>query len=176
MIRVPTARRRRKPENKLNLTPIMDAVFIFIFFLLMSANFIKIMEIGSDVPIVSENDPPPEDKNPLALQLVIRENEIELMRGTSPITVAKFPRLGDGKYDLANLHVKLVELKKTKVHEETIIFSPEWEMGYEELVKVMDSVRLLENTDEAIFRRNKEGLDEKIQTLFSKIVFSNLMS
>lgn len=176
MIRVPTARRRRKPENKLNLTPIMDAVFIFIFFLLMSANFIKIMEIGSDVPIVSENDPPPEDKNPLALQLVIRENEIELMRGSSPVTVAKYPRQGDGKYDLANLHVKLVELKKSKVHEETIIFSPEWEIGYEELVKVMDSVRLLENTDEAIFRRNKEGLDEKIQTLFSKIVFSNLMS
>ncbi|MBY0516746.1 MAG: biopolymer transporter ExbD [Bacteriovoracaceae bacterium] len=176
MIRVPTARRRRKPEQKLNLTPIMDAVFIFIFFLLMSANFIKIMEIGSDVPIVSENDPPPQDKNPLALQLIIKENEIELMRGTTPQLVAKFQRLGDGKYDLANLHAKLVEFKKTKSSEESIIFSPEWEIGYEELIRVMDTVRLLEKTDDAIFRKTKEGLDEKIPTLFSKIVFSNLMS
>ncbi len=176
MIRVPTARRRKKPENKLNLTPIMDAVFIFIFFLMMSANFIKIMEIGSDVPIISESEPPPPEKEPLALQLVIKENEITLLRGTNQTVVEKFNRLGDGKYDLANLHSKLVGFKKTNVNEETIILSPEWEIGYEELINVMDTVRLLENTDEAIFRRNKEGLDEKVQTLFSKIIFSNLMS
>ena len=176
MIRVPTARRRRKSEAKLNLNPIMDAVFIFIFFLLMSANFIKIMEIGSDVPIISEKDPPPPQKEPLALQVVVRENEIDLLRGTTPQLVEKYKRQGDGKYDLAALHARLIDLKKRHVNEETIILSPEWEIGYEELVRVMDTLRLIEKTDEAIFRRNKEGLDEKVETLFSKIIFSNLMS
>ena len=41
----------KKPE-KPNLIPIMDAVFIFIFFLLMSAQFIDLFEIGSSVPMV----------------------------------------------------------------------------------------------------------------------------
>ena len=39
-------------KTKPNLIPIMDAVFIFIFFLLMSAQFIDIYEINSDAPAV----------------------------------------------------------------------------------------------------------------------------
>lgn len=176
MIRVPTARRRRKPEAKLNLTPIMDAVFIFIFFLLMSANFVKIMEIGSDVPILSEKDPPPPEKDPLMLQVVVKENSIELLRGTNSQVVQSFARLPEGTYDLPALHARLVEFKKQKPTEESIILTPEWDISYEELIKVMDALRLYEKTDEAIFRKGKDGLDEKIPTLFSKIVFSNLMS
>lgn len=176
MIRVPTARRRRKPVEKLNLTPIMDAVFIIIFFLLSSVNFVKIMEIGSDVPIISDNEPLPEDKNPLALQVIVRENEIELQRGINPQQVAKFQRTGEGQYDLAALHEKLVQLKREKSTEESIIITPDWDIAYEELVKIMDSVRLLEKTDEAIFKKDKEGMDVKVETLFSKILFSNLMS
>jgi biopolymer transport protein ExbD len=45
MLKIPTSRKRKKPEEKLNLVPIMDSVFIFIFFLLMSASFLKIYEI-----------------------------------------------------------------------------------------------------------------------------------
>jgi biopolymer transport protein ExbD len=176
MIRVPTARRRRKPEEKLNLTPIMDAVFIFIFFLLMSANFVKIMEIGSDVPILSEKDPPPPDKDPLMLQVIVKENSIDLLRGSNSQLVQSFARLPEGTYDLQGLHARLVEIKKQRPTEESIILTPDWDISYEELVKVMDSLRIYEKTDEAIFRKGKDGLDEKIPTLFSKIVFSNLMS
>ncbi len=176
MIRVPTARRRRKPMEKLNLTPIMDAVFIIIFFLLSSVNFVKIMEIGSDVPIISDTEKLPEDKNPLALQVIVKENEIELLRGINPQLVGKFQRTGEGQYDLASLHEKLVQLKREKSQEESIIITPDWDIAYEELVKIMDSVRLLEKTDEAIFRKDKDGMDVKVETLFSKILFSNLMS
>ena len=58
MYRVPSRRKTKKQMAKPNLIPILDAVFIFIFFLLMSANFIKIFEISSDVPIVSTVEPP----------------------------------------------------------------------------------------------------------------------
>jgi hypothetical protein len=40
----------------------------------------------------------------------------------------------------------------------------------------MDSVRKLEKTDEAIYLKNKDGIEEKLKELFSKIIFSNLMS
>ncbi len=58
MIRVPTRKRKKKGYAPLNLVPIMDAVFIFIFFLIMSSSFVKMFEIQSDVPIISDAPPP----------------------------------------------------------------------------------------------------------------------
>ncbi|MFP5490346.1 MAG: ExbD/TolR family protein [Bacteriovoracia bacterium] len=174
-MKLPSGRRKKRPQEKLNLVPIMDAVFIFIFFLLMSAQFLQIMEIGSDVPIISDAQPPKPDKDPLALQLKIEENTLTLMRGLQSQVVARYARKGDGSYDLEPLHQKLVEIKKTRVNEENIILQPEWDISYEEIIKIMDTVRLLNNTDDAIFKKGKDGIDEKVKTLFAKIIFGNLM-
>lgn len=175
-MKLPSSRRKRRPEQKINLVPIMDAVFIFIFFLLMSAQFLQVMEIGSPVPIISNETPPQEDKNPLVLQLLIQEAELVLTKGMNKQIVGRYGRRVDGSYELDELHQKLIELKKTKIEEETIIFQPEWDLAYEDIVKIMDSVRVLKKTDEALFRKDKDGLDIKVQSLFSKIIFGNLMS
>lgn len=175
MLRVPTSRKRKKPEEKLNLVPIMDSVFIFIFFLLMSASFLKIYEIGSDVPIVSDAEPPKNEKDPLALTLTANENELILSRGIPSRPIRKFQRVA-GEFNYEELHTVLVDLKKQYVNEDTIIFEPEGDLTYDEIVKIMDAVRMLNKTDEAIFKTNKDGIDEKLKSLFSKIIFSNLMS
>ncbi len=176
MLRVPTSRKRKKPEEKLNLVPIMDSVFIFIFFLLMSASFLKIYEIGSDVPIVSDIEPEKNEKDPLALTLVIENNEITLSRGVPSRTIQKFSREPDGEFNYESLHTVLVDLKKQHLNEDSIILEPVGDLTYEEIVKIMDAVRMLYKTDEAIFKPNKEGIDEKIKELFNRIIFSNLMS
>ncbi len=176
MLRVPTSRKRKKPEDKLNLVPIMDSVFIFIFFLLMSAQFLKIYEIGSPIPIVSENEPLDKNKDPLALTITIEDNAIILSRGVPSHQIKSFARQADGKFDLIDLHTTLIDLKKKFVEEDTIIFQPVGDLEYNEIVQIMDAVRMLNKTDEAIFRPNREGLDEKVKYLFDKIVFSNLMS
>lgn len=176
MLKVPTSRKRKKGDEKLNLVPIMDAVFIFIFFLLMSASFLKIYEIGSDVPIVSDAEPPKDKKDPLALTLVVDTNTITLSRGIPSRVIKKFQRMADGEYNYEELHAHLIEIKKQHVDEESIIFEPVGDLTYEEIVKVMDAVRQLNRTDEAIYKTNKDGIDEKVKTLFSKIIFSNLMS
>lgn len=176
MLKVPSSRKRKKPEEKLNLVPIMDSIFIFIFFLLMSATFLKIYEVGSPVPIISESEPPKEEKDPLALTLVIDNNEIILSRGVPSRQVQKFARQADGQFNFEELHGVLVGLKKQYVNEDTIIFEPIGDLTYEEIVKIMDAVRKLNKTDEAIYRPNKDGIDEKLKELFSKIIFSNLMS
>ena len=176
MLRVPTSRKRKKPEQKLNLVPIMDSVFIFIFFLLMSASFLKIYEIGSDVPIISDSEPPKNQKDPLALTLEIESNEIVLSRGIPSRPVRRFKRQADGEFNYEELHGALIDIKKKHVDEDTIIFEPKGDLTYEEIVKIMDAVRMLNKTDEAIFKTNKDGIDEKINNLFSKIIFSNLMS
>jgi biopolymer transport protein ExbD len=176
MLKVPTSRKKVKTEEKLNLVPIMDSVFIFIFFLLMSASFLKIYEIGSPIPIVSDSEPPKEEKKPLALTLTIETNEIKISSGIPSQLIKSFSRLESGEFDLEELHKTLIEIKKRNLEEDSIIFEPVGELTYEEIVKVMDSVRSLNNTDEAIFKKNKDGLEEKIKDLFNKIIFSNLMS
>jgi biopolymer transport protein ExbD len=176
MLRVPTSRKRKKPEEKLNLVPILDSVFIFIFFLLMSASFLKIYEIGSPIPIVSDQEPPKDKKDPLALTMQLDTNVITLSRGVPSKVIQKFNRQPDGMFNYSEIHEALISIKKQHVDEDSIIFEPSGDLTYEEIVKIMDAVRVLNRTDEAIFKTNKDGIDEKIQTLFDKIIFSNLMS
>jgi biopolymer transport protein ExbD len=176
MLRVPTSRKRKRPDEKLNLVPIMDSVFIFIFFLLMSASFLKIYEIGSPIPIISEKEPPKQDKDPLALALTLETNELILMRGVPQREIQRFKRLPDGTFDYEAVHTSLIEIKKKNVDEDSIIFEPIGELTYEEIVKVMDAVRMLKKTDDTIMKPNKEGIDEPLKNLFDKIIFSNLMS
>lgn len=176
MLRVPTSRKRKKPEEKLNLVPIMDSVFIFIFFLLMSASFLKIYEIGSPIPIVSNQEPPKNEKEPLALTMVIETNSITLSSGIPSRTLQKFARAPGGEFNYEDIHRVLIDVKKQNLSEDSIIFEPTGDLTYEEIVKIMDAVRVLNKTDDAIFKPNKEGIDEKIKDLFHKIIFSNLMT
>lgn len=176
MLRVPTSRKRKKPDEKLNLVPIMDSVFIFIFFLLMSASFLKIYEIGSDVPIVSDAEPPKDKKEPLALTMNIQTNEITLSTGVPSRPYKKFQREAGGEFNYEDIHATLIDLKKKHLDEDSIIFEPNGDLTYEEIVKIMDAVRMLDRTDEAIFKTNKDGIDEKVKDLFNKIIFGNLMS
>ena len=176
MLRVPTSRKRKRPEEKLNLVPIMDSVFIFIFFLLMSASFLKIYEIGSPIPIISEKEPPKQDKEPLALAMTLETNEIILLKGVPQREIQRFKRLPDGTFDYEAIHTTLIDIKKQNVDEDSIIFEPIGDLTYEEIVKVMDAVRMLKKTDDSIMKPNKEGIDEPLKSLFDKIIFSNLMS
>lgn len=176
MLKVPTSRKRKKPDEKLNLVPIMDSIFIFIFFLLMSASFLKIYEIGSPIPIVSDQEPPKEQKEPLALTMVIDTNEIKVSKGVPSREFHKFTRKPDGLFDYQEIHTFMIDVKKQNVDEESIIFEPVGDITYEEIVKIMDAVRMLNRTDDAIFKTNKEGIEEKVKFLFDKIIFSNLMS
>lgn len=176
MLKVPSSRKRKKPDEKLNLVPIMDSIFIFIFFLLMSATFLKIYEVGSDVPIISDQEPPKLEKEPLALTLRIETNQMTLSRGVPSKTIQTFTRQPDGSWNLEPLHAMLIALKRDHIDENSIILEPEGDLTYEEIVNIMDAVRKIEKTDEAIYKKNKDGIDERLKELFNKIIFSNLMS
>lgn len=174
--KLPTRRHGKKEPQRLNLIPILDAVFIFIFFLLMSAQFVQIYEINSDVPIVSDAPPPKNQKDPLALTLSINNSGFELSTGLPAKTVKKIPKTSEGTYDMTSLHEFLVELKQRHKEEKSIVFIPKVDLSYEIIVDIMDAVRMLNKTDEAIFTKDKDGIDVKVNELFNQIVFGNLMS
>ena len=86
------------------------------------------------------------------------------------------PDIGEGKYDLIALHDYLLNIKKRNLNEEVIVFEPIVDLTYEDIVKIMDSVRMLKKTDDILFKKDKDGIDVQMKTLFSKIMFGNLMS
>ena len=174
--RAPTSRKSKRKQERINLIPSLDAVFIFIFFLLMSTQFVKVFEIASDIPIVSDSPPPKNQKKPLALTLTIKKNRLVLSQGIPSRVVKSFGKTSEGDYDLESLRERLIAIKKNNLKEESIILEPEVDLEYEKIIKIMDAVRMLRNTDESLYVKDKEGLDVKLKTLFSKIVFGNLMS
>lgn len=173
--RKPTGRKTGRAEQKINLIPILDAVFIFIFFLLMSTQFVKIYEISSDVPLLSSSPPPKSKKKPLGLTVKVQKNSIKVLTG-SPARVRKNIANIGSNFDLTTLHNFLLQLKRNNLSEETVIFEPSSEITYEDIVKIMDSIRVMKNTDEPLFRADKDGIEVKLKKLFSNIIFGNTMS
>lgn len=176
MYRKPSRKHKSKNFQKPNLIPILDSVFIFIFFLLMSANFVKIFEISSDVPIISNKEPPKDKKDSLNLTLEITPSYIRLLSGSNEKQIYRVGKDENGDYDLYKLREKLISLKQSNKDEDTIIFMPKADINYEELIKIMDSVRDLKSTDPEIWTKTKDGNDKKLTTLFNNIIFGDTQS
>jgi biopolymer transport protein ExbD len=174
VLRTPSRRKRKEPAQRLNLIPILDAVFIFIFFLLMSANFIKIFEVQSDVPIVSST--PPSNKKPLALTVKVYNSGLNVYKGVPSRLIKKIPKNSEGEYDFESLHTYMIDLKKTYKTERSVVLEPIVDIEYDIIVKIMDAVRLLRKTDDAIYIKDKDGMDNPAKYLFDKIVFGNIRS
>lgn len=174
MYKTPSSRRKKRADERINVTPVLDAVFIFIFFLLMSASFSKIYEIASDVPMVS-NSEPPKDSKPLALTVKVYGNGLHVYTGVPSRRVKVIPKIDD-KYDTQSLHNLLVEIKKANTNEKSAVLEPIVDITYEDLVKIMDSVRMLTPTDEEIFAKDKDGVEVRLKELFNEIVFGNIQS
>ncbi|MBT3235123.1 MAG: biopolymer transporter ExbD [Bdellovibrionales bacterium] len=176
MYRVPSRRSKRLKPVKPNLIPILDAVFIFIFFLLTSATFVKIFEISSNVPIVSDQPPPKSRQKPLALTLRINKSGFTLLTGIGGRHHATIKKLEGGEYNLEGLHQTLVALKGRHLNERTIILEPRVDLPYQKLVEIMDAVRMLRRTDPAFYNKDKDGVDVKVKSLFSEMAFGNIQS
>ncbi|ATH06630.1 biopolymer transporter ExbD [Halobacteriovorax marinus] len=176
MYRAPSRRKIQKEVQKPNLIPILDAVFIFIFFLLMSSRFLNINEIPSDVPIVSDRQPPKSNKKPLALTLQILNTRIQILTGVPGYVRKTIGKNAEGDYDLQALRDYLIDLKQKNVDENTVVLEPKVDLSYEDIVKIMDTVRDLKKTDPDIWTKTKDGMDLRVKELFNNIVFGNIQS
>ena len=90
-------------------------------------------------------------------------------------TVKSIKNIND-KYDLTTLHDLLISIKRKNIREKTIIIEPLTNVEYEILVMIMDSVRILQNTDPSLFIKDKDNQDRKVISLFDDIVFGNIKS
>jgi biopolymer transport protein ExbD len=146
----------------------------------MSASFIKIYEIPSDVPIVSSAPPPKTKKKPLALTLGVTQSKILIYTGVPSRVVKSIAKTSEGKYDFEQLKLFLIGLKKRHMHEKTVVLEPRVDLEYQEIIEIMDAVRVLRRTDEALYltKVDKQGnkFEERLKTLFGNIIFGNIQS
>ncbi len=62
-------------SNDIDLTPMLDVVFIMLIFFIVTASFVK--EIGLDTNVPEENDqPPPEDADPNIVVDIRQDNQV----------------------------------------------------------------------------------------------------
>ena len=176
MLRKPSRRALARPKPpRPDLIPIMDSVFIFIFFLLMSANFIKIFEIPSDVPFFSDTTPDSKEK-PLGLTIRVSETEIQILTGLPASIIKTIRKLNATDYDLNTLHETLLDLKKRHPKENVAIIEPQIDLAYEKLVQIMDEIRLLRHTDPEFYLKDSKGTEQRLKSLFGDIIFGNIQS
>ncbi len=178
MLRRPTARRKKEvAEVQLNLVPILDAMVTLISFLLFTMSFLAIVSIESPFPEASpEINQRKLDEPPLQLTLSVREGETEIWSPFQKIESRKLPHLEPGKPDTASIHEALLAIKQQFPQEKQVVLAPHPGLNYDALVGVMDAARTLEPTDPPIYFKNETtGMDEAAPTLFSDVVFGNLL-
>jgi biopolymer transport protein ExbD len=170
------SRRHAKPaeSGSVNLVPMIDSIFNLIFFVMISANFMPIHQITSPIPIVSDKEPK-DEKNPLNLTLEIEPEVIHVKTGLNNDIKLSLKKINN-QYPIDELHAALLDFKKKFPQEASVIFLPNDEIDYRTLVKLMDSVKILSPTDEAIYYQNKEGVSIKAESLFSDIIYGNINS
>jgi len=165
--------RTKKKLDKLNLIPILDAVFIFIFFLLMSAQFIDIHEIGSDTPAVATYVPEKDKKPPLNLVLEIKKFYILVKTGFEGKIRLKIKN--DKSNDMQKLQNILAQIKSERIEERTIIIRPDKDVPYSIIVKVMDTVKEIKNINKPISGSSSKGKIIKTTKLFEQIIFETII-
>lgn len=165
-------KKKKKKAPKLNLIPILDSVFIFIFFLLMSAQFLEIYEIGSDAPSVKTTESLKDEKPPLNLTLEVHSHKITIKTGLKENTYKTIENVA-GEHDLRKLNDVLSKLKKENIDETSIIFRPQENIAYKKLVKIMDSARTIKG-NKAI-EVTKNGKRIKTTTLFDQVIFETII-
>lgn len=146
------AGRKLKKIEKLNLVPILDSVFIFIFFLLMSAQFVDVYEIGSSLPMTQEIEDK-KDKDPLNLTLEVSKDAVVVKTGIKNPRSRSF-----ASTEAPELTKYLRELKATNPKENTMIVKADPKISFQHLITFID---------------NTQGDRLKKEKIFEQIVFDN---
>ena len=168
-------KKRDNSFQRLNLIPILDAVFIFIFFLLMSAQFIDIFQLETEAPAIStfKEEDNKDKKPPLNLTLEIHKNRIYIRTGLEGNLAGSIDKRED--YDFYGLNDQLQKLKKLNALETSVIFKPATDIPYESIIKIIDNVRVIPQEFDPISIKNKEGVIIETRILFNKIIFETII-
>ena len=159
--------RKRDRDNeaaKIDLIPVLDAIFTMIFFLLFSAQFVKIYEMEGDAPMMSTV---PQDvklkKEPLNLIIDVSSDKIHLTTGVDHISFATYDRGSDE--NLEKMRMDLLGLRSKYPDDDYVIVTSEPQIKYDEIVHILDYAQKLPNN----IKEYQIGL-KTITKIFNQVV------
>jgi biopolymer transport protein ExbD len=144
--------KRHKETPELDVTTFLNLMVVLIPFLLITAVFSRITIMELNLPTAAGG--PSADKPQVTIEVIVRKSALQIGNGRG--VVASFPKV-DGHYDLKALSKYLQKLK-TRYGEKddaTVLIEPD--IAYEDMIHVMDAVRVAE------IERPGEERPEKIE-------------
>ena len=133
-------KKKSQKVKRLNVVPILDAVFIFIFYLVLSAKFIKFSEINAKKPVIEEVDSGTSQDSLKSKNFRIKlyEEKIIVTEGLKQnmLTLKDW-----SDQSLKELGSYLVKLKRDNPREKSVIIQPHKKLDYSKIVKIIDIVQ-----------------------------------
>lgn len=140
---------RTRPDDQLNLTPMIDMITCLMFFLLMFASVMPVVIIDAPLPkIASTADEVRKAKdttNTLEIMVYINKTGFEVR--SEGAGDKAFPVNTEGKWPVEDLHNFLVQLKQKRPNTKEITLMPADDTPYSVMVEVMDAARELKKED-----------------------------
>jgi biopolymer transport protein TolR len=144
MAKSPSKRTHRiKPAEGLNLTPFIDMITCLMFFLMMFAGIIPVVIIDAPLPKVAstaeEVKQAKNSENKLEVTVYITANGFNVKADIAKEKA--IPKVGEGKYDYAELHKYLITLHTKKPDSHEITLMPQDDVTYDVMIETMDAAR-----------------------------------
>jgi len=134
-------RNKEVRDNDVNIIPVMNIFLLLIPFLLLTAAFVHVAMIELSLPSLNKGQGAAvqeQQKNLVLVILAIKDNGFQLK--SLGFTFDPLNNI-NGKYNYRDLAEQLKQIKIQHPYAEDIIVSPESNVKYDTIVKVMDRCR-----------------------------------
>lgn len=139
MSKLSTRRKRHHEAAELDITTFLNLMVVLIPFLLVTAVFSRITILELDLPTAAGAGSA--NKPAVTIEVMVRKAKLEIGDGRKVLVT--IPKAGD-KYDLRKLSESLLTLKKSYGDKEDATILVEPDVEYDDVIHVMDAVRLIE--------------------------------
>jgi len=140
---------RSRPDDTLNLTPMIDMITCLMFFLLMFASILPVVIIDAPLPKIAssadEVKKAKDTKNKLEIMVYLDQKGIRVRSDFGGEKA--FPLAQDGKWPMGDVHNFLVQLKAKSPDSKEITLMPADDTPYFVMVDIMDAARELQKND-----------------------------
>jgi biopolymer transport protein ExbD len=133
-------KRYAKEPPELNITTFLNLMVVLVPFLLITAVFSRITILELNLP-TGAGDASKVNKPSMSVEVIVRDKGLEV--GNGKTVLVRFPKEND-QYDLQTLSEYLLKVKAKYLDKKDAIVLMEPDIEYENLVAVMDAVRIAE--------------------------------
>lgn len=168
-------------EFELDLAPLLAVMVKLVPVLLVSSAFVQMMTIETQLPQVVQQAIEKNDKDEKATHITLEVKEKEGVKIVIKKSGAKesseiVPKKSDGTYDFARLHERLLAVKKENPEVFKVDLSPDANVSYNDIVRVMDECRRSRDAN-VRFPLFDKVTNKETQTdyMFPEVTFANTM-